>query len=398
MNKIYSNIIIGSGITGLTIAKLLNSKNEDYLIIDKNDTIGGRVSTENYLDYKLDHGFQILLEDYPNLKIFPEIYDSGLRRLASGFIIKKKNALYEVLNPFRNVKGLLPSNTFPGFCIKDRYLLVKLLLLNKRYKNKKLSVKEFLKDFGFSASFINDFFISFFQGVFLNKDLDVPLKYFLFIFTLFSRSNVSIPNKGISQIASSIGSQLDSSKIILNTEVTNIKPNNITTCGGDSFYYKRLHCTDAGIEKLIDKKLYQGFFNDITYRGTQCFYFLSKMSDIDDNFIYLFPESKNITSMSLKRISKSELIISASSLSMEVSKNTIEKEVLSYFTGISDLKFLNSFKVPKALPSNPQFFNFQEKCFYQYNENIYFAGDYLSSPCLNGAIQSGINLVESIKK
>ena len=41
MKKIYDNIIIGCGITGLTIAKLLSIKNIDYLIIDKNSSPGG---------------------------------------------------------------------------------------------------------------------------------------------------------------------------------------------------------------------------------------------------------------------------------------------------------------------------------------------------------------------
>ena len=65
---------------------------------------------------------------------------------------------------------------------------------------------------------------------------------------------------------------------------------------------------------------------------------------------------------------------------------------------LKNIRFLNSYKIPDALPSNSKFFNFQEKSFYKYNNNIYFAGDYLSSPCLDGAIQSGINLVESLRK
>ncbi len=398
MSKSYDNIIIGSGITGLTIAKLLNNKNEDYLIIDKNNSVGGKLSTENHLGYKLDCGFQILLEDYPNLKIFPEIYNLEAKRLSSGFITIKQENLYKILNPFKNIKGLSPANTFPGFTLKDKYLLLKLILLNKKYKNKEMPVKDFLKNFGFSHTFIKNFFVSFFQGVFLSKDLNVPLKYFLFIFSLFSKSNVSIPINGIDQIAKNIASLLDSSKIIFNKEIINIGINSIKTKDGDSFNFKNLYCTDPKIEKLINKELNQEFFKDITYNGTQCFYFISDMVDINEDFIYLFPDSNNITNIYFKKASRNELLVSVSSLSMEVSKNTIEKEILSYFSSMKNIRFLNSYKIPDALPSNPKFFNFQEKSFYKYNNNIYFAGDYLSSPCLDGAIQSGINLVESLRK
>lgn len=398
MSKSYDNIIIGSGITGLTIAKLLNNKNEDYLIIDKNNSVGGKLATENHLGYELDCGFQILLEDYPNLKIFPEIYNLEAKRLSSGFITIKQENLYKILNPFKNIKGLSPANTFPGFTLKDKYLLLKLILLNKKYKNKKIPVKDFLKNFGFSHTFIKNFFVSFFQGVFLSKDLNVPLKYFLFIFSLFSKSNVSIPINGIDQIAKNIASLLDSSKIIFNKEIINIGINSIKTKDGDNFNFKNLYCTDPKIEKLINKELNQEFFKDITYNGTQCFYFISDMVDINEDFIYLFPDSNNITNIYFKKVSQNELLVSVSSLSMEVSKNTIEKEILGYFSSMKNIRFLNSYKIPDALPSNPKFFNFQEKSFYKYNNNIYFAGDYLSSPCLDGAIQSGINLVESLRK
>ena len=398
MRESYDNIIIGSGITGLTIAKLLNNKNEDYLILDKNNSVVGKLSTENHLGYELDCGFQILLEDYPNLEIFPEIYNLESKRLSSGVITIKQENLYKILNPFKNIKGLSPANTFPGFTLKDKYLLLKLILLNKKYKNKEMPVKDFLKNFGFSNTFINNFFVSFFQGVFLSKDLNVPLKYFLFIFSLFSKSNVSIPINGINQIAKNIASLLDSSKIIFNKEIINIGINSIKTKDGDSFNFKNLYCTDPKIEKLINKELNQEFFKDITYNGTQCFYFISDMVDINEDFIYLFPDSNNITNIYFKKASQNELLVSVSSLSMEVSKNTIEKEILSYFSSMKNIRFLNSYKIPDALPSNSKFFNFQEKSFYKYNNNIYFAGDYLSSPCLDGAIQSGINLVESLRK
>ena len=398
MKNIYDNIIIGSGLTGLTIAKLLSSKKIDYIILDKNKDAGGRISTNNSTRYNLDEGFQILLEDYPNLGIFPEINNSSFKKFESGFITKKGNSLYKVLNPLKNIKGFFFDNSFPGFTLKDKYLLGKLIFLSKKYENQEIPVKNFLKDFGFSDTFINDFFISFFQGVFLDNNLNVPLKYFLFIFSLFSKSNVSIPINGMNQIVQEILLKLDSSKLKLNKEVVNIKADSIETDDGEIFYFKKLFCTDPQIEKLIDKRLNQNFFKRISYNSVQCFYFLADMIDVDDRFIYLFPESKNITNMCLKKLENDRFIISASSLCMEISENAIEKEISVYFDNIKNIKFLEAFKILNALPSNPKFFNFQKKSFYQYSSNIYFAGDYLSYPCLNGSIQSALNLVRSLSK
>jgi hypothetical protein len=182
----------------------------------------------------------------------------------------------------------------------------------------------------------------------------------------------------------------------LNKEVACIESNSLTTKDGECFYFNKLYCTDPKIEELMQRELNRNLFAEITYNGTQCFYFLASITDVDDSFIYLSPESENITNVSLKRLSTDKYIVSVSSLSMEISKDSIEKEILSYFTNIKSISFLSKFKINNALPSNSKFFDFNGKSFCQYTKNIYFAGDFLSSPCLNGAIQSAINLVESL--
>ncbi|MBT3475585.1 NAD(P)-binding protein [bacterium] len=396
MNNSYDNIIIGSGITGLTIAKLLSAKNISYLILDKNITMGGKISTISLSEYNLDRGFQILLRDYPTLKLFPEINNIPYKKFKSGFAIKKKDKIFKVLNPLKNFQAIFFNNTFPGFTIKDKYLLIKLFMLSNRYENQNIKVLKFLKDFGFTESFINDFFISFFQGVFLDKKLNVPLRYFFFIFNLFATSQVCIPQYGINQIIQKIAEKLDYRKIKQNVKVEQIYSNYLTTNSGETFYFKKLLCTDPQIEGAIDQKINKGFFKNLEYNSTRCFYFKVKIKDIDDCLIYLFPESKNIANMSFNRLDNDQLILSASSLSINSDKDTIENEILSYFKNMDEINFLKDIKVVNALPSTKDLFNFRDKCFYEYSNQIYFAGDYLSEPSLNGSIQSGTNLVVSL--
>jgi hypothetical protein len=42
------------------------------------------------------------------------------------------------------------------------------------------------------------------------------------------------------------------------------------------------------------------------------------------------------------------------------------------------------------------FYKYKNKSFMKYSDNIFFAGDFLSTPSLNGAIESGINVSEVI--
>ena len=61
-------IIIGGGISGLVAAKVLESSGYAPIIIEASDNVGGRVKTSMLKGYSLDHGFQVLLTAYPQVK------------------------------------------------------------------------------------------------------------------------------------------------------------------------------------------------------------------------------------------------------------------------------------------------------------------------------------------
>ena len=66
----FETIVIGAGLTGLTIGSLLTEKNREFVILESDNKIGGRVKTEKFNDEFLDVGFHVLFENYPNFKNF----------------------------------------------------------------------------------------------------------------------------------------------------------------------------------------------------------------------------------------------------------------------------------------------------------------------------------------
>lgn len=60
--------IIGSGLAGLTAAKVLNENGLEFQVIEASDRIGGRVKTDEVEGFLLDHGFQVLLSSYPQVQ------------------------------------------------------------------------------------------------------------------------------------------------------------------------------------------------------------------------------------------------------------------------------------------------------------------------------------------
>lgn len=64
MNSI---VIVGGGIAGLQAARILQSKGLDFILIEKSLSLGGRVQSEQFQGYTLDHGFQVLQTAYPEV-------------------------------------------------------------------------------------------------------------------------------------------------------------------------------------------------------------------------------------------------------------------------------------------------------------------------------------------
>ena len=74
----------------------------------------------------------------------------------------------------------------------------------------------------------------------------------------------------------------------------------------------------------------------------------------------------------------------------------MKKEFIGYFNNIKNLNYLKRFVVDEALPAMNSFYNYNSCSFMEYSTNIFFCGDFLASPSLNGAIESGENLAKGI--
>lgn len=85
MNKKNKKIyIIGAGVSGLTAAICLEKEGYSPVLIESTNDVGGRVKTEKYKVFFLDHGFQVLLTSYPLAKKFLNYNDLNLQKLMPG--------------------------------------------------------------------------------------------------------------------------------------------------------------------------------------------------------------------------------------------------------------------------------------------------------------------------
>ena len=184
--------IIGSGISGLTSAYLLN-RNHDITVFEANDYIGGHTHTHNIKikdkEYAVDTGFIVYNErTYPN---FIKLLDTlGVERQLStmGFSVKSASEDYEYAGESLNSLFAKRSNIFRlGFLrmLYEMYRFGKKSDSTGLGLDVSITLGTYLKSENYSNEFINYFIIPMGAAIWstpANKVLDMPAYFFIKFF------------------------------------------------------------------------------------------------------------------------------------------------------------------------------------------------------------------------
>ena len=81
-------VIVGAGLAGLSCARRLMKDDIPFLILEADQRIGGRLKTDRYEGFILNHGFQVLQTAYPEARRVLDYDRLALRPFAPGAIIR----------------------------------------------------------------------------------------------------------------------------------------------------------------------------------------------------------------------------------------------------------------------------------------------------------------------
>mgnify|MGYP006236889403 CR=1 FL=1 len=77
--KKVDNLIIGAGITGLSLAHFLKKFNQDFIIVESSERIGGNINTISKKGFTLENGPNTLLLDNESIKTLVAVSYTHLR-------------------------------------------------------------------------------------------------------------------------------------------------------------------------------------------------------------------------------------------------------------------------------------------------------------------------------
>ena len=397
-------VIIGAGVAGLNAAIHLQKAGLDFVILERSSEPGGRIKSTVKNGYTLDYGFQVIHPNYPEL-LQSGIWDSLVfSSFRSGALVSREKSLAWFSNPLIDPAGFLRSGFRLPFQLTEIPSAIRLFRdaasVDDDFirEDGLLSCHEYLSLIGISPKTVQEFFVPFFGGVFLDTELRAGYRYFLWLFKKFLTGKPGLPHGGMQSLPFGLASMLHSKENLqFNTEVKGIE-NGIVSCR-DGRKYQATY--------IIDAANLSG--DSVAYRSTRNLYFEGPWSRFvspslvlngnnNGNIMHFCfpsavqksyaPEGKALCSVTLRNASSAP----------EPAQILKELALLYPSMDWGKWNFLEEFHIQKAVPE----FNGKSRTSFVKEGNIIKAGDHMSYPSINGAMRSGREaaqrIVEEIRK
>ena len=356
-----NNLIIGGGISGLTLANYIT----DYIIVEKDSSLGGYARTHYVDDYIWDyagHFFHFKTDEFKSM--FINSMDKN------DYIIKNKNTYIY----FEDKLIDYPFQMNIHELSKDKFIDCLYDLFNKQEKEVYTNFLDMLYGkFGISITemFLKPYNEKLYATDLTKLDKDAMGRFFPYaniteiINNMKNHSNTSYnntfmyPKKGAQVIVNKLCEKVDMNKVMLNTSVTSIDLNKkeATLSNGETVSYNNLVNTIPFNKflNLLNIQEYTSFSNKLSYNKVLVFNlgFDKKSTYNNTDWIY-FPD-KNIN---FYRAGFYDNILSTDKLSMYIEigyskesiidESTINKELSLTLDNLKKCKIIDdTFKLVK---------------------------------------------------
>ena len=237
-------VIVGAGLAGLACAGELVRAGRRVTVLEAADRVGGRVATDSIEGFRIDRGFQVYNDAYPEGRRQLDLAGLDLGRFEPGALVAEGGRLRSVSDPWRRPLAALGSVLDGTVGIADGLRTAMLRAAAIRGVRSgtadpdgpaaatERSTLDDLRARGFSDRFIERFFVPFFGGVFLERGLDTSAAVFAFDFAMFALGRACLPRGGMAAIPAQMAAALPADALRLNAAVARVEPGRVDLADG----------------------------------------------------------------------------------------------------------------------------------------------------------------------
>lgn len=409
INKELHIYIIGAGISGLIAAYELEKAGFSTIILESDKAVGGRVRSDYQDGFIFDRGFQVLLTAYPEAKRYLDYESLNLKKFDPGAIIIRPGNLFTIHDPLRSPLKIVSMAFSSVGTFMDKIRIFKLTQSLKSKTEEEIfnepnkTTLQFLKDYGFSDKIIENFFMPFFRGIFLENELETSSRMFNFVFKMFALGHAAIPENGMQAISDQLKRKLTKTTFRLDSAVKEVQGNLIELVSGE-----RIKADKIIIATRPDKFLPQmkGEFKPSRkvvnlYFSLEKSFFASPMIGLVTDKQFLVNNLVFMTDVS-KSYSKTGRALLSVSITKEVKMDDklvemvkIELEALTNIKS-AHFKLEKSYEIENALPQVEDMKSSIAATQTKIYDNVFLSGDYLLNGSINAAMTAGRKAAEAV--
>ncbi|MDX1971842.1 MAG: NAD(P)/FAD-dependent oxidoreductase [Candidatus Sumerlaeia bacterium] len=407
-------IIVGAGLAGLACALRLRTLGYDYTVVESSDDVGGRVRTDIVEDFRLDRGFQVLLEAYPETRRVLDYASLELERFIPGARIFNGSGFDVVADPLRAPEYALNSLVASVGTLGDKLRIpfwsrgLGKESVREIFTSREQSTQQYLQESGFSDQIIERFFRPFLSGIFLESQLNTSSSMAKFVLKMMGSGAVSVPRFGMGAISHQLADRVGRENIRFETVVSEVSSHHIRLNSSETLEadFVVLATDRSNAWKLLGLEEQAKSWTNVSN-----LYFATSRNASSGRWLLLNGSGKGVvnnvvvmSNLSREYAPKGRHLVSVSVLGTrspreeEGLSNQVLNELEEWFGGnIKHWDYLRSYHIPHALPSQPSGYFTEQKRPTKW-KGIYLAGDYCDSASIHGAMVSGRLAAERIHR
>lgn len=397
-------LIVGAGLAGLCAARTLQAAGRTFTVLESADAVGGRIRTDIVSGFRLDRGFQVLLDAYPEAATVLDYAALDLKAFLPGALVRYDGRFHEVSDPWRRPLAAVGSLGNPIGTLADKLKVASIRqrtlqgTVEERFRWPETTTINTLRQAGLSDAIIDRFFRPFLGGVFLEPELKTSSRMFEFVFRMFSTGNAVVPALGMEEIPKQIAASLPAGSIRLNTRAIEVTPGHVRLDNGETLRARSIIVATEGpaAARLLGKMPVDG-------QPVTCMYFSAPTPPISEPILVLNGDGQGpINNLCVPSVLSpsyapaGQSLISVTSLSNAGESAVLDQLEAWFGSPVTDWQHLRTYRIAYALPNQVVPALAVPEREVRRGPGLFVCGDHVDNASINGAMVSGRRAAQAL--